>query len=211
MPSVDWPTGTRLPKRGFREVTRLGRPFKGRDRILDKMDAEAVSQLRSRINEADCWFRHGLSAATDPIALRSIDLKPFDDLRFNLPLPKRSSVVELLCRSRAELLSLAGQSSPQPSRLPPGKLLLYDPDLNLFCGGAENATEGFFDTDNIAPWDFWVAYVIEREPKEGFDSYLVSWIPGSLVQIAEIGIQANPEGCIAWAEKVRPKSLRSLA
>ncbi len=174
------------------------------------METEAVHWLRSRIHQADAWYRHGLSASTDPVALRSIDLKPPEDLHHRSSLPKRSSVVESLCRRRVDLLSLAGQSCPQPSRLPPGKLLLYDPDSNLCCGGAENASEGFFDVDNIAPWDLWIAYVIEQEPKEAFDAYLVSWIPGALVQIAEMGIQANPEGCIAWAEKVRPKSLRSL-
>jgi hypothetical protein len=77
-----------------------------------------------------------------------------------------------------------------------------------FCGGAEVATGGFLDVDNLPPWDLWLEYVIEREPaKEGFDAYLVSRIPAAWVDRVSGGIFANPERRIGWAEDLKPGRL----
>jgi len=37
-----------------------------------------------------------------------------------------------------------------------GRLLCYFPDANLADGAAQVASEGFFDINNIPPWDTWV-------------------------------------------------------
>ena len=42
-------------------------------------------------------------------------------------------------------------------------LLAYDPDGNLCDGWAGTVTYGFFDVDNIPPWDTWLVYVHERD------------------------------------------------
>jgi hypothetical protein len=37
-----------------------------------------------------------------------------------------------------------------------GRLVAYFPDDNLFDGAAEAESQGFFDVDNIPPYDTWV-------------------------------------------------------
>jgi len=71
-----------------------------------------------------------------------------------------------------------------------GRLLLYLPDENLSDGAAQYASKGFFDVQNVPPWDTWVC-LIER--------YLVSWVPPLLMDLASQGIDVNPEQCILWA------------
>jgi hypothetical protein len=72
-----------------------------------------------------------------------------------------------------------------------GRLLLYTPSENLACGAAQASSNGFFDVNNVPPWDIWVDFS-ERT--------LVSWVPPALIDVAQMGIDANPEACIRWAE-----------
>jgi hypothetical protein len=74
----------------------------------------------------------------------------------------------------------------------PGRLLLNDPCENLADGAAEFSSSGFFDAYNVPPWDTWVEFR---------DRTLVCWVPVELVPLAEMGIDANPEQCIRWAEE----------
>src|SRR5262249_9402333 len=53
-------------------------------------------------------------------------------------------------------------------------LLAYFPDENLSDGAAAVASDGYFDYDNIPPWDTWVVYVAA-------DHLLLSWVPDALV------------------------------
>ena len=55
-----------------------------------------------------------------------------------------------------------------------GRLLAYFPDDNLACGVAEAETGGFFTTDNVPPWDTWIAYLHEDRQT----NYLVAWVAG---------------------------------
>jgi hypothetical protein len=71
-----------------------------------------------------------------------------------------------------------------------GRLLLYIPSENLACGAAEVSSNGFFDVNNVPPWDIWVDF------SEGT---LVSWVPPALLDVAQMGIYVNPEACIGWA------------
>jgi hypothetical protein len=72
-----------------------------------------------------------------------------------------------------------------------GRLLLYSPSENLACGAAEASSNGFFDVNNVPPWDIWIEF------SEGT---LVSWVTPGLLDIAQMGIYANPEECIRWAK-----------
>jgi hypothetical protein len=71
-----------------------------------------------------------------------------------------------------------------------GRLLLYFPQENLACGAAQVSSGGFYDADNVPPWDLWVAYA---------DRAVWSWVPPALIEVAQLGIDANPEQCIQWA------------
>ncbi|WP_263359095.1 hypothetical protein [Acidicapsa ligni] len=72
-----------------------------------------------------------------------------------------------------------------------GRFLLYTPSENLACGAADASSNGFFDTNNVPPWDLWLGFSGRT---------LVSWIPPPLVDVAAMGVFVNPEECIRWAD-----------
>jgi hypothetical protein len=102
----------------------------------------------------------------------------------------RAQIVEILAEKRATQLRLDHRyPADSLDDLAGGRLLQYSPDENLCDGAAQYSSKGFFDVDNVPPWDTWVCFV---------ESYLVSWVPPQLMELASIGIQVNPEQCILW-------------
>jgi hypothetical protein len=152
---------------------------------------------RQNVTETKEWMDlkvvwQQLRAAPMPFehVLRSLALKPAFDLDvFGWDAPRQEAVAQVV----AEKSQLIGQLTPQIGAADEagGRLLLYRPAENLACGAAEQSSHGFFDVNNVPPWDIWVDF------SEGT---LVSWVPPPLVQAAEAGIDANPEQCIQWAE-----------
>jgi hypothetical protein len=86
---------------------------------------------------------------------------------------------------------LLGNISPDTHWEVGGKLLLFTPSDTLMDGAAEYSSNGFFDVNNVPPWDIWVAFS---------DQTLVSWVPPMLVETAHMGIDADPAACIGWTE-----------
>jgi hypothetical protein len=70
-----------------------------------------------------------------------------------------------------------------------GRFLLYTPAEDLACGAADQSSNGFFDTNNVPPWDLWLGFS---------DGTLVSWVPPALIDVASMGIFVNPEECLRW-------------
>jgi hypothetical protein len=122
--------------------------------------------------------------------LRSPILQPGCDM-FPSNREQQAIIVEDLAEKRAAQLRLEHRyPSPLLGHPDSGRLLLYAPDESLFDGAAQYTSKGFFDVNNIPPWDTWVCF---------FEKYLVSWVPPQLVELASQGIDVNPEGCILWA------------
>jgi hypothetical protein len=120
--------------------------------------------------------------------LRSPELKPsFGLSEFGDDALWTKAVAEIVAR-RSRLT--AGTSAEKRDTNVGGRLLLYTPSENLACGAAEASSNGFFDVNNIPPWDIWVDF------SEGT---LVSWVPPALLDVAQMGIYVNPEACIRWA------------
>jgi len=113
--------------------------------------------------------------------------------------------VDALAAERARLLLSDGRyPAGLAEDLAGGRLLGYDPDANLCDGAAETRSNGFFDVDNMPPWDTWVCYACEldEQPWRYFESYLISWVPPTFLALAEQGIWFNPEECIVWADEL---------
>jgi hypothetical protein len=100
-----------------------------------------------------------------------------------------------------------------------GRLLAYSPQDNLADGVAEVESGGFFDVDNIPPYDTWVWMVPDvrtftrRDGSEGEAdvSYLVAWVPPDFIRLASGGIAVNPEQCIQWLDTIDDAFTQSLA
>lgn len=78
-------------------------------------------------------------------------------------------------------------------------MLIYFPDDDLADGAAEVESEGFFDINNAPPWDTWLAMVEDVGRRER-NPYLLAWVPGELIHVAQRGIDVNPEECILWLD-----------
>jgi hypothetical protein len=99
-----------------------------------------------------------------------------------------------------------------------GRLLAYFPDDNLADGWAETVSEGFFDVNNIPPYDTWVWIVrnirtfeyADHEQGEIEANYLVAWVPPDFMPLASRGVDANPEGCILWLDTLNDEFVQSL-
>jgi hypothetical protein len=151
----------------------------------DKMNASAeYRQAKELHSEADPL---NLSLLDDQ--LRSTALKPSFPLdRFADELWAKG-VAEVVAKRSAAQAGVSMKVDPQI--LGGGRLLEFNPSETLMDGAAKYSSNGFFDVNNVPPWDIWVAFS-ERT--------LVSWVPPVLVEIAQKGIDANPECCIRWAE-----------
>jgi hypothetical protein len=102
-----------------------------------------------------------------------------------------AAIVEQVAEARSQILRDSGRHSESQSSEPRGgRLLLYAPQDNLACGAAECLSLGFFDVDNVPPWDTWILVL---------GKYLVSWVPPQLVRLVQEGLDVNPEQCILWA------------
>jgi hypothetical protein len=118
--------------------------------------------------------------------LRSPELLP-ESLSTTLSTENFSEAFATVVTNRHRHLKEANMRMVPPSA--EGKLLYYWPHENLSCGAAEYSSNGFFDADNVPPWDTWVSF-------DG--KTLLSWVPEILLPLAEAGIDANPEACISW-------------
>ena len=171
-------------------VERSNRLFRqGYERLRDNWNeltqSEEWHQSRALLQKAD-----PLSLSTLDTQLRSAFLKPtFAMDEFANEEPWADAVAEVVAK-RSRLL---GEVSPEyeSSAQTQGRLLLFVPSETLMDGAAKYSSNGFFDVNNVPPWDTWVSFS---------DRTLVSWVPPVLMETAQRGIDANPEACINWID-----------
>ena len=102
-----------------------------------------------------------------------------------------AAIVGQVVEARSQILRDSGRHSESQSSEPRGGgLLVYAPQDNLACGAAEYLSLGYFDVDNVPPWDTWILML---------GKYLVSWVPPRLARLVQEGLDENPEPCILWA------------
>lgn len=90
----------------------------------------------------------------------------------------------------------------EPPVVATGRLMLYFPDENLADGYAEAVSGGFFDADNVPAYDTWVSILTdENHPRQSARRYLLCYVPAYLIDVADAGIEGNPEECIVWLDQ----------
>jgi hypothetical protein len=139
--------------------------------------------FKRSLSEAVAWC-----AALSLRHLRSATLKPSSTLdAFGMVTLWAEAVTEVVAK-RSQLMDQISAKEGSEDETS-GRLLLFVPSETLFDGAAQLSSNGFFDVNNVPPWDIWVDFS-ERT--------LVSWVPPKLVKAAQMGIDANPEACIRW-------------
>jgi hypothetical protein len=120
---------------------------------------------------------------------------------------------------RSRLLAASGRSDlPLATDLCGGRLLAYFPDEGRADGVAQMKSEGFFDVDNIPPYDTWVWVVRNVRTFDYRDggkgeveaNYLVAWVPPDFIALASAGVDANPDECIQWLDTLDDEFVQSL-
>lgn len=173
---------------------------------------DSAQTFRWRLAEAIAWYT--FQSAADPnYSLRSAPLQPTEIEGYastsTSSYPWEEAVSSVAMR-RVQHLQENGKYPYVPAKtLVNGRLLLYYPDANLADGTAEVYSEGFFDLQNIPPWDAWVWFSRDHSPvditdteirgwSESYRRILLSWVPPQFVEHADKGIWSNPEMCICW-------------
>lgn len=151
--------------------------------------------LRRRITDTKQWQQamallKQIRSSLGPMDhdLRSPELKPRFGLDGSGDHTLWAKAVGDVVARRSQLT--AGTAAEMRATNVGGRLLLYTTRENLACGAAEVSSNGFFDVNNVPPWDIWIDF------SEGT---LVSWVPPALLDVAQMGIYVNPEECIRWA------------
>ena len=163
--------------------------------VMAKNPEIQIHYLRRSLIETVAWCE--LTPIKPPVTrFRSPELHPDGNLD---PAHYSSSLVETVCRRRAELLNERKALSLH-ELAKDGQLLVFYPGLSLFDGAAELSSEGYFNFNNEPPWDTWVYFgeTPQSLEPEDYRFFLLSWVPKSYLSIAQSGIDANPEGCIEW-------------
>jgi hypothetical protein len=152
------------------------------------------------LSETIAWCSERASLASPSGSLRSPELQPPASDRLGL----NETQIQCVVDERRRLL----HSRLHPAHdLAGGRLLVYEPDQSLCDGAAMVSSDGFFDADNVPPWDTWLGYVYDEQFNR---VYLLSWVPPVFLALADDGIEANPELCIRWAVDVKHAFLRKL-
>jgi hypothetical protein len=179
--------------------------------------------FETRLAQTIAWCGPRASAADPGASLRSEEIDPGQQTVLG---DNRGQRVQFVCYRRPSVLAasarrdaglsmrdfdpMAAQSAIPATDavdvLAGGRLLVYFPDEQLADGAAEAETRGFFDADNVPPWDTWVGlYADERE-----EEHLVSWVPATFIESVARGIWVNPEECIRWLDESDVPVTRAL-
>src|SRR6266481_2436330 len=141
--------------------------------------SQRLEKFKARLAQTIFWCAPRADRGNPATSLRTADLRP------RLLEKNRSSAVDTVARARELLGGLGIRNATIPSGLGGGRLLVYFPNDDLACGAAEQETAGFFDINNVPPWDTWVAYFQGEHNIDSFDDeYLIAWIPPELVGLA---------------------------
>ena len=169
---------------------------------VDHQRGHSLDEFIENLAETIAWCSSRPQPWSPLASFRSIDIAP----KFGRK--DRKSWVDSVAKQRRHALGRGKHSLPEQIYARwDGRLLAYFPDENLACGVAEAETAGFLTTDNVPPWDTWVAYLHEDDRT----NYLVSWVPGKMIRSVASGIDVNPEKCFDWLDLRCPHLMEPLA
>lgn len=163
---------------------------------------ESEKQFTKRLAQTIFWCGSRADISNPKDCLRTPELRPriLEESRF--------PAVETVAFERERFGGIEIQKAQLPKDLGGGRLLAYFPDANLCCGASEDETSGFFDIDNVPPWDTWVAY-FGGGNRHSYTSYLISWIPPQFVELVSRGIYVNPKPELIYQPSARSPDTRT--
>jgi hypothetical protein len=183
-----------------------------RDRAAGLNPVREQQQFIRQLTETIAWCRDRGSLSDPKTSLRTCK-RELDDLN-----SQNHQVFRVALERSHRLYSAGKRDLPPVTDLCGGRLLAYFPDDSLFCGMAEVTSLGFFDANNIPPWDTWVwlvrnvrSFTYEDGAHGEMDgNYLVAWVPPEFIPLANEGMKVNPEACIMWLDTMADEFVQSV-
>jgi hypothetical protein len=117
-------------------------------------------------------------------------LKPSIDIGEHVQEQLCEQAVSGLIAKRSEIVRTQHVLKDPSIDLEEGKIMVYWPSENVNDGTSEDQSKGFFDVNDVPPWDTWFHYS---------KGQLYSWVPVAFVPFAQKGIDVNMVQCIQWA------------
>jgi len=168
--------------------------------------------FKKRLNETVAWCNKHIVPDDPARSLRSLDLRP-PTLRLcprlNIDL---HDVVQAIADERAHWVTVWNLKS---SGVTNGRLLICTSATESIPDGAvTEESKGFYDDDDMPPWDTWLCYLYNEEilsnRKLYRREYLVSWVPPEFIDLANIGVEMHFLGCMTWAKEEDTPFTRQL-
>src|SRR4051812_24562449 len=125
-----------------------------------------TSSIQETLMEAAAWCALALTSREIGRDLRSRELVPGDLMMKGARLgglteeqihAERSRIVNDVVARRRKLL-MASSRDLAHERQVDGRVLVFAPDSSFLDGVAAAETNGFFDSEDLPPWDTWTAY-----------------------------------------------------
>jgi hypothetical protein len=161
---------------------------------IESQVGDDLETILTRLTEVIEWCAPHVDLGQPKNCLRSIELIP------HLLEDGRKRVVGSVALKR--YLALGRPKRTHAKDLAGGRLLLYEPDINLAHGLEESETCGYVDLDNTPPWDTWIAYLYDRDKKYDCDrNFLLSWVPDKFISLVTAGIRVSPEVSFSWLDE----------
>jgi len=134
-------------------------------------------ELDRVVQEAAVWCEDKFRAGELGISLRTPEFQPQV-----VPFPNATGLGTLQAavsfvteQRRKMLLNL-------PNRRPSGHVLVSEFNRSISSGESESATNGFYDIDDLLPWDTWI-YSFEVSFYGEPEVILLSWVPESPLRV----------------------------
>lgn len=166
-------------------------------------EPEIAKEFLRRLSETIAWCSQYGRLGDPKESLRTFKPNGSD-------LSSQSYQVFTVALDRSRALSKNGHPNfTAATSLHGGKLLTYFPNENLADGVAEEASSGFFDADNIPPYDTWIwmaentqtVLYPSRRKIDVPNNYLIAWVPPLFIPAAKRGLDVHVEACISWLDE----------
>jgi hypothetical protein len=153
-----------------------------------------------------CEFLERETHSSAPGSLRSAGLKPDDLMMSDARIrglteaeihARRTTVVQTVVLKRRRLLY---EKSPTfaPSPLLGAAILATELDASFFDGVAAVESDGFFDSEDLSPWDTWLEYRTNVAARRGV---LLSFVPPHIVEVVEHAMAVHVADAYFWFAK----------
>lgn len=179
---------------------------------LDTISGHSLDELLISLNETIAFCSTRDTKDDLRIAFRSPGLNP------RLPAPMGAGIVDWsigrepvdrVIEARRRVLPQEVRNGHFAMRPAPGRLILFEAGIELFEGLGVEESRGFVDEADTPAWDTWVAWVVERQSSAAPRSYLVSWIPPTLVDLVHSAADLCTTNALRWLDD-EPCLLREL-